>query len=398
MKKPSKSSPLNRRQFLEMVGLSGLSGFLAACGLLQQLPPTSTPTIPATSTAPASQTIESTIPLEPTSAASPAAVQDFKARVAISQAEDYDPANLHDRLEKMLADLGGLADLVRPGAHVGVKVNLTGGTFWDADLPLPATEYFATHPALVGELVKLLFAAGAGKVSIMDGLGDENNFSAWGYTEMARSVGADLVNLCKPDPYPDFKIFPVGPKFNIYEAFYLNPILKDIDVFISVAKMKVHYTAGVTLSMKNLFGIAPIRYYKRNAEDTNRSAFHDDLEIIDRRVPRVIVDLNMARPIDLAIIDGIMTCENGAGPWDPGLSPVRPGLLVASRDPLAADAVATALMGFDPNGAAGTTPYTHGDNHLALAYQAGLGTIDLAEIGIFGPPIEQVRFPFKPAG
>jgi uncharacterized protein (DUF362 family) len=395
MKYLQKSPSFNRRQFLEMVGLSGLSAFLTACGLLRQSSSTSTPKNPTLTTSP---TLAPSVTSEPILTVQPADHPAYKALAAISQAENYDPIILHNRLEKMLADLGGLADLVRPGAHMGVKVNLTGGTFWDADLPLPATEYFATHPALVGELVKLLFAAGAGKVTIMDGLGDENNFSAWGYTEMARSVGADLVDLCKPDPYPDFRTFPVGPKFNIYEAFYLNPILKDIDVFISVAKMKVHYTAGVTLSMKNLFGIAPIKYYKRHESDNNRSAFHDDSESIDRRVPRVIVDLNMARPIDLAIIDGIMTCESGAGPWDQGLSPVRPGLLVASRDPLAADAVATALMGFDPNGAPGTTPYTRGDNHLALAYQAGLGTIDLAEIGILGPPIEQVRFPFRPVG
>jgi uncharacterized protein (DUF362 family) len=99
--------------------------------------------------------------------------------------------------------------------------------------------------------------------------------------------------------------------------------------------------------------------------------------------------------VHLALIDGVLTAEGGAGPWDKGLRQVRPGVLVASRDPVAADAVATAVMGFDPDAPAGTRPFTGGDNHLALAHAIGLGTNQLAEIGIAGPPIRDVLFPFR---
>jgi hypothetical protein len=280
---------INRRQFLKLIGLSGLSLFLTRCGLYH---PGSKPPI-----------VPSSTPAVATLAASPTPSSIYKTMAAIGQVDSYDPARLRTALERMLNGIGGLGDLIKPGARVGIKTNLTGGTWWDASLPVPATELFVTHPALVLELTKLLLDAGAGKVSILDGLGDERNFSTWGYSEMAGSVGAELIDLCKPAPYPAFSLFPVRPNSNIYDSFYLNSILGELDVFISVAKMKCHYTAGVTLSMKNLFGIAPISRYRLHDEDNNRSAFHETTPF-DMRVPRVILDLNRARPIHLALIDG----------------------------------------------------------------------------------------------
>ncbi len=53
-------------------------------------------------------------------------------------------------------------------------------------------------------------------------------------------------------------------------------------------------------------------------------------------------------------------------------------------------------MGFDPAAASGAVPFTHVENHLALACQAGLGTNDLVKIEIVGSTIEEARFPFKP--
>jgi uncharacterized protein (DUF362 family) len=61
----------------------------------------------------------------------------------------------------------------------------------------------------------------------------------------------------------------------------------------------------------------------------------------------VILDLNRARPVHLALIDGIKTAEGGDAPRG-SFNPVQPGVLIAGKDPVAADAVATAAMGFDP--------------------------------------------------
>jgi uncharacterized protein (DUF362 family) len=297
----------------------------------------------------------------------------------------------------MLDSLGGLGSIVRPGDRVGIKVNLTGSPIWDYRLPVPAADLFITHPAVVGVFGELLLDAGAGSLVVVDGLGDPANYEKSGYTEMAGPLNARLVDLCTPEPFPGFAPFPVGPGAFVYEKFSLHPILGELDVFVSLAKMKVHSVGGVTLALKNLFGLAPISQYRLSPDHNHRSAFHGDSRF-DRRVPGVILDLCQARPIDFALIDGVLTGEGGAGPWDAGLSPVQPGLLVASADPVAADAVSAAIMGFDPAALSGAVPFEHCENYLAMAHELGIGTHLLAEIGVTGPAIEEVRYPFRLPG
>ena len=275
-----------------------------------------------------------------------------------------------------------------------IKPNLTGTTYSDPSLPAPATELFVTHPALVQALSELLIDAGASQIRIVDGLGDEAIFQAWGYADVAARVNAELVDLCKPAPYGDFVSFPVGPAWHIYDVFYMNAALKEVDVFISFAKMKCHSTTGVTLALKNLIGLAPISLYRRDASHNHRSAFHEST-VYDQRLPRVAIDLNLAMPVQLALIDGIKTVEAGAGAWDQGYNPVQPGLVIASKNPVAADAVSAAVMGFDPDAPSGSHPFSYADNHLFLAREAGLGSNRLEEIGVVGPGIADVLFPFK---
>jgi uncharacterized protein (DUF362 family) len=228
----------------------------------------------------------------------------------------------------------------------------------------------------------------------MEGLGDPAIYYTWGYTDIATFLNAQLIDLCSPSPYTDYVMFPVGSGRLYYDSFYLNGLLGELDVFISVAKMKCHSTTGVTLSLKNLFGIPPISLYRVSEEHNHRSAFHESTSY-DHRVPRVIVDLNMVRPVHLALVDGVMTAEAGAGPWDTGYNPVRPGLLVAGKDPVAVDAVTSAVMGFEPDAPSGSHPFEYADNHLALASQVGLGSNRLNEIGIVGTQIADAIFPFR---
>jgi len=294
----------------------------------------------------------------------------------------------------MFQQLGGLEDVIRPGARVTIKPNLTGGTWSDSMLPASPTELFVTHPAVVQALSELLIDAGAGQIHIAEGLGDEAIFRTWGYAEVASRVNAELVDLCRPAPYADFVPFPVGTGRQIYDVFYMNAALKEVDVFISFAKMKCHGTTGVTLSLKNLIGLPPISLYRRDEKQNHRSAFHESEEY-DRRLPRVAIDLNLAMPVHLALIDGIKTVEAGAGAWDPGYNPVQPGLLVASKNPVAADAVSASLMGFDPDAPSGSHPFSYADNHLWLARETGLGTNRMNEIGVVGAEIADVAFRFK---
>jgi uncharacterized protein (DUF362 family) len=238
---------------------------------------------------------------------------------------------------------------------------------------------------------------GASRLVVMDGQGDETSFKKWGYTDMAQRAGAELVDLCKPHPHPGYIRAPVGSKTQVYDYFFFNPTLSELDVFISVAKMKTHSIAGLTLSMKNLFGIVPIEMYRRQPSDNHRSMLHEGTDF-DSRLSKIILDLNMARPIDLAIIDGIMTADRGAGPWDQGLTQIKPGVLVAGRDPVATDAVTAAVMGFDPTAPAKSAPFLHGENYLSLARELGMGTNLLDEIGVVGETIQAVTCPFTLPG
>jgi uncharacterized protein (DUF362 family) len=115
------------------------------------------------------------------------------------------------------------------------------------------------------------------------------------------------------------------------------------------------------------------------------------------RLPKVIVDLLRARPIDLTVIDGIKTVEGGEGPWIRNtFGRIEPGIIIAGKNPVATDAVATAAMGFNPNARDFETPFVSSINHLALACEKGLGTNLLDEIEVLGANLNSVVYPFKP--
>lgn len=138
--KPSSHRKIDRRQFLKLMGISGLSLLLTRCGL-NPLPQDSSTPAPALPTATiASATSEPSSTPEPTSTPEPSATPVYAAWAAIGRVPSYDLALVRKELQAMLDGLGGLSDLVRPGARVGIKPNLTGGTWGDSSLPAPATE------------------------------------------------------------------------------------------------------------------------------------------------------------------------------------------------------------------------------------------------------------------
>jgi uncharacterized protein (DUF362 family) len=189
---------------------------------------------------------------------------------------------------------------------------------------------------------------------------------------------------------------PVGPGWLIYETFTLNPLLGELDTFVSAAKMKPHSFAGVTLSMKNLMGITPLSKYSEYDGQTWRAKIHGDRDM-DKRLGRVILDLNRVRPVHLSVIDGVMSMEGGADAWETGVTQIKPGLLAAGKHPLATDTVAAALMGFDATVPSGSVPFLHIENYLQLAKENGMGTNLMDEIGVAGPSIQEAMVRFKPA-
>jgi uncharacterized protein (DUF362 family) len=330
-------------------------------------------------------------------AAAPTTSGAYTSQVAIASARDYDRTTIHNAVRDMLDDLGGLGDVVRPGDRVAIKTNLTGGLGNDGPPGYSPMESFVTHPEVVRALAALVRDAGAGEVFIVEAVYQWGSYTEWGYEEIAKDIDAQLIDLNAPDPYDDFVHVAVPGGGETYESYIFNPILQEIDAFMSVAKMKCHWVAGVTHTLKNLVGLVPARFYRLTPEHSHRSEFHGPSDkVAGERVPRIIVELNQARPIDFALVDGVITTESGEGPWISGFGPIAPGLLLAGKDPVATDAVATACQGFDPAGPDRVEPYIRGLNHIALAAAAGLGTNRLDEIQVFGPSIDDVVTPFRP--
>lgn len=196
----------------------------------------------------------------------------------------------------------------------------------------------------------------------------------------------------------------------------MNHRYEKTDVLISLAKMKDHANAGVTLAVKNLFGVAPTSLYggdAPNEESTNyrgpvlhlgTKAVPDGVPApIDPklphdwryRVPRVTADMAGARPIDLAIIDGVETNRGGEGFWIKGAEPIRPALVIAGRNAVCADAVSAAVMGYDPKAGFAQLPF-QGENHLQLLARVGVGTNDPRRIEVAGLAVKEALCPFNP--
>jgi uncharacterized protein (DUF362 family) len=346
------------------------------------------------------------------------------AKVAIVACRSYD-AEVRTAMKQAFDLLGGIGLLVK-NKTVTVKVNLTGTNFTQF-LNRPVGETYMTHFSTVLALSTLLFDAGAKRVRFVEstnskaGLETSVGFASWDLTALRASGQVELENtrnLGAGKSYAELKVPGQGLMFS---SFRFNHAYDETDVMVSLCKLKQHVTAGVTLSMKNLFGITPNSLYGDEAgnEDATegRGVLHspagfggqshvqlpgyklksgDEPKDPGTRVPRIIADICAARPIHLSIIDGITSMSGGEGPWCGGnLKLTKPGVLIVGLNPVSTDAVGTALMGFsDPRAPRGTPPFTNCENHLLLAEAARLGTADLTKIDVRGLKIEQARYPY----
>lgn len=367
------------------------------------------------------------------------------APVAVAKCARYGP-EVMTTLAGMFDQLGGLRRLVN-GKTVSMKVNLSGAA--DGRLgSLPQGETHWVHPQVVGAMVHLLGNAGARRIRLLEsppGSGSLAEFLSQGgwkpgdLTSAASHV--ELVNTNYPGAREKYRRLWVPGGGMMFKGYDVNPAYEECDVFVSLAKLKEHVTAGVTLSMKNCFGIMPSTIYGQGAgidepskvpvgarvmmHAGNRQPSKSAPSELDPtstrdagyRVPRITADLVAARPIHIGVVDGIGTMAGGEGPWIQiprpkrsvrfrraiGLAtpmehpphPLRPGLLIAGTNCVNTDAVCTALMGFDPMADRGTAPFEQCDSTLKLAEQLGLGTRDLKRIEVRGLPIEKGLLYFR---
>lgn len=314
----------------------------------------------------------------------------YLAQVAATQHDNYDPVMVKQKIAYLFDLLGGIGDVVGPGSKVGIKINLTGGASF-ANHPnlggVSITEAAWTHPAVLQAVGELLIDEGVSPadIYIVEALWDMECYNNFGYLDVQQYLGAQMVNLNEAAPYAGFSNISTGDNPFFYSSFILNQVLGEIDTYISIAKMKQHYDGGVTHSMKNQVGIVPLQFYQLPGITGYRSAIHEEGGPVYYHLPRSVCDLNMARPVHLAVIDGIKNATGGEGPWNPTFVPAEYDLLIAGKDPVATDSIASLAMGNDPEAEQLTLPNGGAcDNHLWLANQKGMGTNLLEEIELLG--------------
>ena len=351
--------------------------------------------------------------------------------VSVAKIRTYD-GDLAAQFLTMFDQIGGISNQVR-GKTVAIKMNLTGGGHFDG---YTSGDTHWVHPKVAGAVTAALGRLGAKRIRILESANGrqrnarlEDKLLAGGWDVAALKNAAPVVEFEDTDqpqgkPYSTLK---VGSKPYVFPAFNVNRSYEDCDFFVSVGKMKNHEEMGITLSMKNLFGITPTALYGGReplfhyGKVQAPSGAPQELDPKSNRyegwrLPRILVDINGARPIDLSILDGITATVGGEGPWVPGAKPIKPGLLLAGRNCVSTDAVGAATMGYNPRARRDEAPFRvfkdpkvhppeqlippecshqYADNIMLLAEAVGMGSADLSKIDVRGVPIKDAMFDYE---
>jgi uncharacterized protein (DUF362 family) len=243
-----------------------------------------------------------------------------EARVAVLTASRYD-GSLETTVLEGLRAIG--ADV--RGANVLLKPNLV-----EFD-PLTAIN---TEPRLIAAAVLAFRRLGAASVLVGEGPGHRRDVqdvvTRSGLAHALDGVEAPFVDL---NTAP-MRLVSLRSRYTDLGELWLPTPVLDADVVVSMPKMKTHHWAGVTLSLKNLFGTLPGRVYGWPKNILHWAGIE----------PSILDIAGAVRP-SYAIIDGIVGME-GNGPISG--EPVESGVLVFADDPVAADTIGASLMGSDP--------------------------------------------------
>lgn len=361
-----------RRDFLKFSLLSIGGAFLASCGRLFKATPKVSPTLAITpsKTVPPPSTITSTpAPAEPV--------------VSIVKIKDGD---IQAAVEEAIDLIGGIKTVASGKERIMLKPNLVMNN-----------TNCTTKPEVVRSLAALMKKAGKvvtiGEGSaVVDGYNVANGtacilsdplklnamqhfvFDSLGYTELAKSLDVQLVNL-NTGEMVEVDVPGGGLAYN---QLTLHKSLTEIDLLCSVPMMKTHNLAWVTLGMKNLIGLYPGSVY-----GTVRSGVHDYAAA--KGSPGLafeVIDMVRANKLGLVVIDG-STAMEGDGPDNGKL--LQMDVIIAGTNPLATDMVAANVMGFTPDEIPNKIPT------FVCANSVGMQPQSLDEIKVVGVPVSSVQ-------
>ncbi len=254
-----------------------------------------------------------------------------KARVFIGKAASYNAD-----LVSLIAD--GLRSLGVGPAEIRGKRILLKPNFVET---MPGTIHICTRPEVIFAAVEVFRKLGAAAVLVGEGPGHCRDT-----TRVLEEAGMAEALIEHKTPFVDLNnddliIRPNAGRLRVGDArdtwlptLTLPATVDQVDWVVSMPKMKTHHWLGVTLSMKNLFGLMPGIVY-----GWPKNVFHwAGLE-------QSVLDINATVKPRLAIVDGIVGME-GDGPIMG--TPKPAGVLVMGRDLPAVDATAARIMGIDP--------------------------------------------------
>ena len=235
-------------------------------------------------------------------------------------------------------DLIDFKSALTGSSRVLIKVNFIVDKTWDTGA--------TTDPIVVEAIIQKLKELSVA-VNVVESDATMTNadkaFEKTGMKEMCDRMDVECINL----RHLKERIKLVVPNREVLGSITVPKIVAE-SAIISAAKLKTHMATGVTLGMKNLFGLLPDKF---------KAKYHA------RGISKVVVDINTVIKPALTVIDGFVGME-GKGPADG--TPVKMDLIIASKDVVAADATGCRVMDIDP----------HSFSHIRLAHEKGLGNID----------------------
>jgi uncharacterized protein (DUF362 family) len=267
-----------------------------------------------------------------------------------------------DEVRRMMRELfsliGPASKIIRAGSRVLIKPNLTvEENRWEQGT--------VTGPLFMQALVEEVQHARPSEIVIAEaiaiGLDTKKAFEANGYVEMARAVGAKLLDLYDGE-FERIKT----PEGGLLNGAWVSKEVLRADFFINAPVLKTHFASTLTAAMKNLKGTTTYEEKKR---------FHY------LGLNKAVAELNAVLKPHLIVVDGLIAME-GDGPVSG--TPVGLNLIMGGTDAVAVDTVAARIMDIDPAEVLA----------LCLAHGMGYGIWDEEEIQILGKPIGEVRRPF----
>ena len=279
--------------------------------------------------------------------------------VSIRKTEDQSYEKIREAVRTVIDDLGGLNDIIKPGYKVLINPNFVA-------VPAERCSGGVTRWEVVKAIAECVKEEGAQPIiaeSAAAGVDTEEVIQKCEYQPL-RDEGYPVIDLKKEKTR----------KISVENGKIINEmttwdIVAEADAIISVPVMKTHDQTEVTLGLKNLKGLIA---------DGQKKLFHS-LGV----VPGVIDIIQTVKPV-MTIIDGTYG-QQGLGPIFG--ETVEMKLVVGSKDVVACDAVASAIMGYEVDAPMLTVE----------AYSRGLGEMDLDKIEVKGETIESVYHRFKRA-